>query len=219
MPLTTLTVVRPEPFADRPEADGWLDALRRDPEATATEVAGAIAVINRAVHAHRSAAMDTSIADVAAEAALALRVGFGSGDGLADGRFEAALEVPPSERRQRSAEALRPQERVAAVLGGREVVPSCEALLLRARADLNAGRVREAALQLRVGLEALLADRDAFAVAGQADDLAALDGRRRITGEGANAALAGELGAERAAEVEETLRLCESVLRRQHAHG
>ena len=44
------------------------------------------------------------------------------------------------------------------MLGGRERVDVCETLLLRARADLDAGREREAALQLRVGLEALLAE-------------------------------------------------------------
>ena len=37
-------------------------------------------------------------------------------------------------------------------------VDACETLLLRARADLDAGRRREAALQLRVGLEALLVE-------------------------------------------------------------
>ena len=62
-----------------------------------------------------------------------------------------------SRRRRREAE-LQPQERLAAVLGARERFDSCETLLLRARADLDAGRMREAALQLRVGLEALLVE-------------------------------------------------------------
>ena len=39
-----------------------------------------------------------------------------------------------------------------------ERIDACETLLLRARADLDAGRRREAALQLRVGLEALLVE-------------------------------------------------------------
>ena len=40
-----------------------------------------------------------------------------------------------------------------------------------------------------------------------------------MTGEAANEALAGELAEPRAAEVTETLRLCERVLRRKRALG
>ena len=96
---------------------------------------------------------------------------------------------------------------------------ACELLLIRARSDLDAGRVREAALQVRVGLEALLADREALAAPDQDKDFAALDERRAITGEAANEALAGELSDERAAEVTETLRIAERVLRRKRALG
>jgi hypothetical protein len=125
----------------------------------------------------------------------------------------------PRAARLRRAEALRPQERVAAVLGGREAVAACELLLLRARSDADADRGRETALQLRVGLEALLAERKALAAPGQDEDLAALEERRGITGEAANEALAGDLTEARAAEVAETLRLCERVLRRWRALG
>jgi hypothetical protein len=145
-------------------------------------------------------------------------VGFGPGDELVDGRYAAAIEIPQSERRRR-AEVLRPQERVAEVLGGRTAVAACELLLIRARADLDAGRTREATLQLRVGLEALLAERPALDAADQDADFAALGERRSITGEAANAALTGELGEERLAEVTETLRICERVLRRKRAFG
>ena len=51
-----------------------------------------------------------------------------------------------------------PEERFAALLGGREQALACEELVLRARADLDAGREREAALEARVALEALLAE-------------------------------------------------------------
>ena len=54
---------------------------------------------------------------------------------------------------------------------------------------------------------------------GQEADLAALDERRKATGDAANEALQGPLSAERAAEVEETLAICERVLRRRAAHG
>jgi hypothetical protein len=92
-------------------------------------------------------------------------------------------------------------------------------LVIRARADLDAGRLREAALQVRVGLEALLAERDALAARDQDEDFASLEERRAITGEAANEALAGELADGRSTEVTETLRICERVLRRKRALG
>ena len=76
------------------------------------------------------------------------------------------------------------------MLGGRGPCAACELLLIRARADLDAGRTREAALQLRVGLEAMLAEREALAAPDQDQDFATLDERRQITGEAANEALA-----------------------------
>jgi hypothetical protein len=223
VPLTTLTVVRSEPFSDAEEAANWLAALRSEPEALDAEVDAALVVINRAVHAHRSAALDPAMADASADHALAVRVGYGDGERLVDGRFEEAI-APPRASRPGRGEVLVPQERVAEVLGGRETVPACEALLLRARADLDAERVREAALQLRVGLEALLAELADAALAPEAEarqiaDLATLEDRKRITGEAANEALAGELADARAEEVEETLRVCERVLRRKRAFG
>ena len=218
VPLTTLTVVRPDPLGGEPGAERWLGELRDDPDAMAEEVRDAVVFVNGALHAHRAAVLDPDLADVTAPHALAVRIGFGSGDELADGRFTRAFEVPRSARRRRG-EVLRPQERVAGVLGGRETVAACELLVLRARSDLDAGRGREAALQLRVGLEALLAEREVLAAPGQDEDLAALGERRSITGQAANEALGGELGDGRMAEVTETLRLCERVLRRRRALG
>lgn len=218
VPLTTLTVVRPDPLGDEPGAERWLGELRDEPDATAEEVRDAVVFVNGALHAHRAAVLDPDLADVTAPHALAVRIGFGSGDELADGRFTRAFEVPRSARRRRG-EVLRPQERVAGVLGGRETVAACELLVLRARSDLDAGRGREAALQLRVGLEALLAEREVLAAPGQDEDLAVLAERRSITGQAANDALGGELGDGRMAEVTETLGLCERVLRRRRALG
>ena len=87
------------------------------------------------------------------------------------------------------------------MLGGRERIDACETLLLRARADLDAGRDREAALQLRVGLEALLAELPgAVSDPGHDEDMATLHERRGEAGEAANAALRGELDAASRAE-------------------
>lgn len=217
VPLTELTVIAADPLAE--DAEVWLERLRSDPEARDELVASAVATATRALAARRVASADASVRDVTAESALAIRIGFGTGEELADGHWAAAIELPREEGRVSRAAALRPQERLAALLGGREEPLACEELLIRARADLDAGRTREAALQLRVGLEALLAERDALASGGQAADLAFLDGRRRITGEAANEALSGPLSDDRASAVAETLVVCERILRRRAAHA
>ena len=217
-PLTTLTVIRPEPLPDADAAQGWLAGLRRDPDLIEAELAPALALVNLAVHVHRATVLDPNLADVSAEHALVIRVGFGDGDELADGRYSAAIELPPAARRRRG-EVMRPQERLAAVLAGRERVAVFELPLLRAGADFAAGRTREAALELEVALEALQADPDAVAAPGQEHDLAALDERRERTAAGSTEALDGELTTERTAELAETLRIAERVQRRRRALG
>ena len=151
---------------------------------------------------------------------MAVRIGYGSGEETADGRFSAAREVDVwasgASKRRRRQEDLRPQERVAAVLGGREQVDVCETLLLRARADLDAGREREAALQLRVGLEALLVElRGGVGDPGHSEDMATLEERRHEAGEAANEATGGELTSAQAHSVRELLEICERTLRRR----
>ncbi len=104
------------------------------------------------------------------------------------------------------------------MLAGREPIDVCETLLLRARADLDQGRPREAALQLRVGLEALLAELPGRAGADQEDDLAALDARRDATIATAEDALRGRRCRRNdRPRLAETLRICERVLRRRQS--
>ena len=172
----------------------------------------AVALVNRAVHAHRAAALDPAAPDVSVAHALAVRIGFGTGEQLSEGSYADAVELPPSARLRR-AESLRPQERVAEALSG-EPVPPHELLLLRARADLDAGRQREAALQLAAGLEALVAGRGSIPGSGQEDDLAALAERLPAAREAARRALAVEPDAPEVERLAETLGICERVLRR-----
>jgi hypothetical protein len=216
VPLTTLTVVRPEALSDAQAAAQWFEQIRRDSQALSEELEVALAIVNRAVHAYRTATLDPGVADATAPHALAVRIGYGTGEGLARGRWEEAVDLP-AEARPRRAEALQPQERVAAVLGRREAVAPYESLLVRARGDLDAGRARDAALQLRVALEALLFDLEG-AAPRLAKELAELRERRSITGQAANEALRGDLPQAREDEVAETLRLCERLLRRRHAY-
>jgi hypothetical protein len=221
LPLTRVTAIRASaPFEREEEAERWLRGATEDEDSVDARLGEAAALLGRALHAQATAAGDPHARELPAERAVAARIGYGSGEETAAGRFSAAREVDPAaavaSRRRRRREDLRPQERVAAVLGGRERIDACETLLLRARADLDAGRDREAALQLRVGLEALLEElKGALADPSHEEDMATLRGRRSEAGEAANAALHGELSPEQAAAVAELLEGCERVLRRR----
>jgi hypothetical protein len=204
VPTARATVVRPEPFASREEAGFWLASLRRDDWAVEAELDSALRVLNRSRAARRAAAGDPYAGDVSASHALACRLGYGSGEAVAEGRFADAIELPlaGTARRRRSMQA--PDERFAALLGGREEPLLAEELVLRARADLNAGREREAALEARIALEAL---------AAELGERAPLDQRERIRA-AANAALEGRAPA----EVEEAVAAMEAAIRRRR-HG
>jgi hypothetical protein len=221
LPLARVTAIRAfEPFSGAEEADRWLDRASTD-EATVDQLlAEGIALLNRALHAHAVASGDPHGQALTPRLAAVRRIGYGSGEEVADSEFTAAREIDAqagaASRRQQRAEELRPQERLAAVLGGRDRLDSCETLTLRARADLDAGREREAALQLRVGLEALLVElRGALSDPGHEEDMATLGSRRHEAGELANLALNGELDSEQAAAVRELVETCERVLRRR----
>ncbi|MEK6278445.1 MAG: hypothetical protein AABM29_10595 [Actinomycetota bacterium] len=219
VPLTRVTVVRASGLGAREEAAEWLEGLADNPEGLADFAEEGLVLVNRALGASRVAAGDPYISEVSLERAAAIRVGYGSGEQLAEGRWTDARELEPGDprsRRERREEGLRPQERVAAVLGAREGIDTCETLIARARVDWDAGREREAALQLRVGVEALLVElRGAMQDPGHAEDMAVLGERGREVGDAANAALHGELDETTAAQVLELLQISERVLRRR----
>lgn len=214
--ITRVSVIRPRPFGAEAEAASWLEAVGADRDLASTLAGEALALLNRALHAHRTAAGDPTVADVDAARALAIRFGFGSGDDVADGRWQRALELPERQRRgllRRDYEALRPQERVAAVLGGRERVRPYEELIVRARGDIDAGRLATAALGLHAGLEALTAsaaaasDEALAARLGEASATAAATQRRVLAG-AVDADLDG-------AALERAVRAAEAALRRR----
>jgi hypothetical protein len=221
MPLTRVTAVRASaPLADEAEAARWLDEAVEAEDTADTLVADGVRLLNRALHAQAVASADPRGHELTPERAVAVRIGYGSGEEVADGTFSAAREVDvwasEASRRRRRQEDLRPQERVAGALGGRERLDACETLLLRARADLDGGRGREAALQLRVGLEALLVELEgALADPGHEEDMGTLSGRRTEVGAAANTALRGELSAAQTQQVRELLEICERILRRR----
>lgn len=221
LPLTRATAVRAfAPFPGEEEANGWLAEAIATDEAIDDLISEALEMLNRSLHAQAVASGDPHVQALTARLAVAARLGYGSGEEVASSGFSAAHEVDvrtgAASRRQQRAEELRPQERLAAVLGGREQFDACETLVLRARADLNAGRTREAALQLRVGLEALLAElRGALSDPGHEEDMNTLSSRRHEAGELANLALGSDLSPEQAQRVRDLTETCERVLRRR----
>jgi hypothetical protein len=221
LPLARATAIRAfVPFDSAEDAERWLVGVSEAEEEIDELVAEGIDLLNRALHAHATATADPTVHDLTPERAVAARIGYGSGEELAAGHFTAArdvdVRVSRDSRRRRRQEELRPQERVAAVLGRRERIDACETLLLRARADLDAGRLREAALQLRVGLETLLAElTKAMLDPGHEEDMAQLEARRSEAGDAANQALRGELDQERERNVRELVEISERVLRRR----
>jgi hypothetical protein len=221
LPLTRVTVVRAfEAFEDDDAARAWLEAASGVEQTVDRLVEEGIDDLNAALHAHAVASADPHPQAVAPGGAVTVRIGYGKGEELADGIFTAAHRVdlgqgPASRRRQRD-EELQPQQRLAAVLGGRERFDACEALLLRARADLDAARNREAALQLRVGLEALLVElHGALTDPGHDEDMATLKDRRHEAGELANTALRVDLDPKQLQALGELLAVAERVLRRR----
>jgi hypothetical protein len=211
VPTARATVVRPEPFDSSDAAGDWLAALARNAAAAQAEVDAALSTLNRALRAQRLAAADAYLSELSSERALVARVGFGGGESVAEGRFAQALELPRAGARRIRRSMQSPEERFAALLGGRERPLMAEELVLRARADLDAGRPGEAALQARIAFEALLAE-----LPEAASDLA--ERRAELTA-AANAALSGALEPAHERELAQALETMESALRRHSLRG
>jgi hypothetical protein len=217
LPVTVATAIRAfEPLAGEEEAKRWLEDATDVEETADRLIEEGAALLNRALHAQGVATGDPGIVELSPARAVAVRIGYGTGDEVAEGRFTEARDIDPGGGRRRRREDLRPIEVVAAVLGARERIDACETLIPRARADLDAGRMREAALQLRVGLEALLTElRGALSDPGHTEDMTVLEERRGEAGDAANAALRGDLDEGAAREVRELIEVSERVLRRR----
>jgi hypothetical protein len=210
------TLIDARPLDGPDAAEAWLKGA--DGEALADE---AVRRLNRVVHLHRVAMAEPTVREVSREQALAVRVGFGSGDEVADGRYASALELPaPRGARARRTAVLRPQERLAALLSGRDAALACEELALRTRADLTGGRAREAALGLRPALEAALAELEPWAERG--DLRTRLEELARLRSEAVGTyerALEGGLDEQETARVDRVLGRVEAALRARTAGG
>jgi hypothetical protein len=146
---TRVTVIDPVSLSAEPQARAWLDELDRE-----HDVLAATGVVNRVLHSHRIAAADPYVHEVSPAQALVIRAGWGEGEQVAGGRWLHARELSwqPGGRRRGTrrgrSSALRPQERLAMLLGAKSEMLLCEELALRARLDLDQDRPRHAALEL-----------------------------------------------------------------------
>ena len=160
VPTSRATIIDPVPLAAERQARAWLAELDAEREADA-----AVAVLNRVLHFHRIASADPYVHEVSPAQALVIRAGWGEGEQVADGLWRHAHELPQQagkrtrsgRRRDRSA-ALRPQERLAELLGARGAALLCEELALRARLDLDHDRLAHAALELEAAYAAALGE-------------------------------------------------------------
>jgi hypothetical protein len=146
--VTRVTVASGRELAGEREAGAWLDSATGDMEGRTVEVRTATRLINRALNALRAEARDPLVQDIGATRALAVRIGYGTGDQVAEGSWTEARELPPPRRGR--LDDVDPQTRVAAVLAGREEVHPAETLIQRARLDAQQGREAEA----RYGIQA-----------------------------------------------------------------
>ena len=212
--VTRATVIDAAPLYDRDAAEEWLE--RAAGEGAGEVVATALAVLNRAVAGQRVASADPLLADADPDRALVTRVGYGRGEQVAEGDWEAARVLAPRHAGRRR--ALVPQQRLAALLSGRDVALACEELALRARGDLAAGREREAAMQAHLALEAAVAELESWREKGDmAGRLAELAAHREPIAAAANAAIQGGLEPGTVAQVEAAMERLEAALRARSA--
>ncbi|HEY2260246.1 MAG TPA: hypothetical protein VGH45_11065 [Solirubrobacteraceae bacterium] len=199
-------------LADDTQARSWLQA------AGEPELADGLGVLNRALQAFRLVTADPYLHTVSRRQAIVARVGFGAGEQVADGLWTDARELHHQEGRQRRSRILAPQARLAAVLGAREFPLASEELALRARQDIDHGRHREAALQVLVALDAVLAElaRDPHA-RSLGERLTELREQREPVAAAAQAALGGPITESARETVAFTLHRIESALRARAA--
>jgi hypothetical protein len=212
---TRATVIDARALTRLDDAERWLDGAD-----LAAHLDRALAVLERVVHLQRIAAADATLPPPSRAHATAARVGFGEGEQVAEGRWRRALALPAAPGPRRRDAALRHHERLAALLGGRDVALACETLALRARADLDAGRAREAAFQLDAALGAALAELEPWR--GRADlgeRIDELAGLRPDVAGAVDRALTGGLDPAQDEAVDHALGRLEAALRARTALG
>jgi hypothetical protein len=181
VPLLLATFVRASaPICDPAAATAFIQRVRESAVEGDLEVAAALAVVNRALAAHRAAAHDPYARDVTRDDAREARIGYGHPEQVARGAWTEAITLPAARSAPvKRVERLRPVEVMAEILAGQRDLLEGDELLLRASLDLEHGRLRAAAVGLHAGIELLCAElsgaaemRDLHDVAGRTAALA-----------------------------------------------
>lgn len=219
--IAVVTVIRADrPFDSETAAATWLDQLE-DPDFTGDVLDDAIRTLDRARAADATTAgvpfgTPTGLNDL-----LAAKIGYGEGELVASGRFTEALDVDArggtgSKRRERMTRTGTLAQ-TAAVLGGREELTACEALIPRIRFDLETGNEAAAFLAIAPAAGATIRELE-FAVEddGHEQDLDRLEELLPSLHEISERA--GQVEEDRASDRErliEALELAERVIRRR----
>jgi len=151
---TQATVIDAVSLSAEQQARAWLSALDEE-----RELQSALVRLNGALHAYRIAAADPDVNTIGRRHATRIVIGWGTGEQVADGAFSEAKEIDLAKQGPRPPrlggllpgkrlKSERPHERFAALVGARDVELLCEEHALRAREDLEAGRLEHAAVEL-----------------------------------------------------------------------
>jgi hypothetical protein len=226
-PVTTtrVTTIDPVSLSAENQARTWLAELDRE-----REINAAVTIVNRVIHSHRIASADPYVHEVSAAQALVIRAGWGAGEQVADGRWGHARALPlpghtPGSsgtlrvRGRDRTSVLRPQERLAAMLGARDTALLCEEIALRARQDLDHARVTHAALELDRAYALALSELRAEQRQDLAIRLAELEKLHAGVRQQAQAALAEDGGVPDEDTVAHALGRLEAALRARTAAG
>jgi hypothetical protein len=157
VPLSLVTFVGgTAPLKDADEARRSLGAIRASEDEQEERVQHALRVLNVAIRAYRAGAHDPYVIEVTRRDPRCVRIGYGTTEDVQDGRWQAAVELPPPVRlRSTRLQRLQPSQAVADALSGRGGVLEAEDVILRALVDLDHDRTRAAAYQVRAAMDLL----------------------------------------------------------------
>jgi hypothetical protein len=180
VPLLLATFVRAtEPFGDEAEVSRALDIAASDEDTQQEWVGEGLRVLNRAIRGYRAGSRDPYVTEVGQRDARAVRVGYGTHEDIAAGRWRRAVTLPPPVGIKASrTERLAPTQVTADALSGRDELLEGEDVLLRAYVDLDHDRELAAAAQVRAAIAVLrseLGDEHLQAIADRAERAASAD--------------------------------------------
>lgn len=214
VPVSRVTVIDADPL-DAPDPDAWLAEHDAD-----DAVDDALAVVRRLAHVNAIAGGEARPRPLRWRDLTRAVLAYGSGYEGADGTWSShrTVTVPADEphRVRRSGRGLGNEERLADLLSGRDPVLAAERLSLRVQHDLDAEHFREAALQLRIAVEAAIAELEPWREAPHVDAaLTELRGTRGAVAEAATAAVRGGLTDEQVETVRAIAATLQSALVRR----